>query len=162
MADRKLYKTREPLKKSESSELLLDFNDDRGPLGAKPAARRHARAQRGGAAAVPGETTADDLEPETLLDDDGIAIPSEALSKAASDTVLNISGSDAPLGFGSGLDEAELAGIDPVGRDVARALRDKVAAHARDPNAVEPAEAEMRRQMQAAKNRAQRAADESG
>ncbi len=76
--------------------------------------------------------TDDDMSPETLIDEDRSQESDESLPQA----------SESNVGLGHGLDEAELADRDPVGREEARRLKQTIRQHAHDPNAVEPAEAE--------------------
>lgn len=90
---------------------------------------------------------ADDLTPETLVPDDGLPIPSEAGRTTATDTLLQETDADGiGAGAGSGLDEAELADVDPVGREASRTLENRAIHHASDARFFEPAEAEMQRQ----------------
>ena len=63
-----------------------------------------------------GEVTADDLAPETLIDEDGGDGPHLYRGGRAADTTLReVDLSD--IGAGIGADEAELAEAQPVGRD---------------------------------------------
>lgn len=93
------------------------------------------------AAAMPdGEITADDLSPETLLDSEPSRTPHARDARTPADTALRTVNA-AQIGAGDGLDEAECADLDPVGRKAAAATRRKAQRHARDPNMVEPHEA---------------------
>lgn len=64
------------------------------------------------------ESTDDDLTPETLIPEDGARSPRErdASDNAPADETFSIVNDD-EIGAGQGLDEAELAEIDPVNRD---------------------------------------------
>lgn len=59
------------------------------------------------------QPTADDLSPETLIDESGARSPREAGDGEAADNDLRVVGAD-EIGGGSGLDEAELARIQPL------------------------------------------------
>ncbi len=82
-----------------------------------------------------GETTADDLTPETLLDSE----PSR-LGRNPADQSMRVVDA-AAIGAGNGLDEAEMAECSPVGQEAAEATRRKARAHAADPSMAEPHEA---------------------
>ena len=104
-----------------------------------PPARGREAGQSGGEIAD-GDVTADDAAPETLLDDERSATPSDRGRREPLDTVLR--GRDPEtIGTGRGKDEAELADDAPVGAEESRRLRRKAHEHARDPNHFEPAEA---------------------
>lgn len=107
------------------------------------------RVRHAGIAATGAESPKDDdLAPETLLEDPAL----DPVPEPAQDTLLR--GVDASqIGLGGGLDEAEEAERDPVGERHSRKLERKSKAHAADPNFFEPAEAEMRRQMRADRQR---------
>lgn len=57
---------------------------------------------------VDGKVTADDLAPETLLDEDRSHSPAARAGRDSADTVLSDAGED-DIGAGRGKDEAELA-----------------------------------------------------
>lgn len=59
------------------------------------------------------EPTDDDLSPETLIHEDGARSPHEGGADEANDEELSIVDED-EIGGGSGLDEAELADLDPL------------------------------------------------
>jgi hypothetical protein len=136
-----------------SSELDLGTDEGAGRVGdwrsrkklhdEFPPARVREAGQTGGE--VPGgphderDVTADDLSPETLLDEERSHTPSALARRDAQDSRLH-SVSEADIGEGGGLDEAELADRKPVGRDEARRLQRKIAEHAGNPNAFEPNE----------------------
>lgn len=86
------------------------------------------------------DVTADDMSPETLLDENRSRSPSARAGRQPTDTGLRTVGA-ADIGPGGGLDEQELADTEPVGRHEAERLRRKAAEHARDPNFFEPNEA---------------------
>lgn len=130
--------------------LALDEGLERGGRIGDPRSRAHRdrefppargrEAGRSGGEIVDGDITADDAAPETLLDDERSATPSDRGRREPLDTVLR--GRDpATIGGGRGKDEAELAGDAPVGAAESRRLRRKAQEHARDPNFFEPAEA---------------------
>ncbi|RYY75459.1 MAG: serine kinase/phosphatase [Gammaproteobacteria bacterium] len=62
---------------------------------------------------VDEEPTNDDLTPEILIPDDGARSPHEPGGTVPSDESLSIVGED-EIGEGYGLDEAELARVDPL------------------------------------------------
>lgn len=118
----------------------LDFGRD----GEKPAEdgqpfppARVAELGRSGGETLDGHVTADDLSPETLLDDDPSRSPAVRARRAPQDTQLSRSSSTA--GMGSGLDEAEWAERSPVGRDEAARLQQRSQRHANDAKQMEPA-----------------------
>lgn len=86
------------------------------------------------------DVTADDLAPETLLDEERSHTPDASGREPADQDLRTTRASN--IGAGRGLDEAELADTRPVGKRQADALKRKSEQHARDPNAFEPAEAE--------------------
>ena len=91
------------------------------------------------------DVTADDLSPETLLDSDASRTPSARQGRTAADRELSVT--DEPLGLGGGLDEAEDADREPVGRAEAAKLRRKSREHASDPNYFEPNEAAVQAEL---------------
>lgn len=112
-----------PYRDEETAEVEeLNF-DDSGPVGrigdeVSEAERQHL--ERGSKevglteAAVPDrQPTGDDLSPETLILEDGANSPNEAgYDRPADKTFRRVDGTD--IGAGSGLDEAELARVDPL------------------------------------------------
>lgn len=86
------------------------------------------------------DVTADDLAPETLLDEEPSHTP-DAGNREPADQALRATPAS-NIGAGRGLDEAELADSQPVGKREAGALKRKAEQHAHNPNAFEPAEAE--------------------
>jgi len=85
------------------------------------------------------DVTADDVAPETLLDEERSHTPDAGGRGPADQGLRSTSAGD--VGAGGGLDEAELADVDPVGSEAARRIRRKLERHARDPNSLEPHEA---------------------
>jgi hypothetical protein len=85
------------------------------------------------------DVTADDLAPETLLDEERSHTP-DASGREPSDQGLRETRAS-NIGAGGGLDEAEMADANPVGREEASKLKNKADKHARNPNAFEPHEA---------------------
>ena len=86
------------------------------------------------------EITADDLSPETLLDEERSHTPDAPRGRVPRDTELS-EVPDNGVGLGGGLDEAELADRDAVGRREAEAQRRRAREHAGNPNQFEPHEA---------------------
>jgi hypothetical protein len=116
-----------------------------------PDARVREAGQTGGE--IPyGDLTADDAAPETFLDDTGSSTPSDVAPRQPADTVLRGRTPGATT-TRQGKDEAELADSEPVGWAESRRLRRKAQAHARDPNAVEPHEAEEQAQQARVRDR---------
>ncbi|MEW6167159.1 MAG: hypothetical protein AB1651_05635 [Pseudomonadota bacterium] len=114
-----------------------------------PDARVREAGQSGGE--IPyGDLTADDAAPETFLDDTRSSTPSDVEPRQPADTVLRGRTPGATT-TRQGKDEAELADSEPVGWTESRRLRSKARAHARDPNAVEPHEAEEQAQQERAR-----------
>lgn len=110
-----------------------------------PPQRVRESGRSGGELPEPG-ITADDLSPETLLDEERSRSPDSPRGRAPLDTALRTIDDtvvgDGGAGFGSGADEAEQARREPVGAQQGEALRRKSRAHARDANFVEPHETE--------------------
>jgi hypothetical protein len=78
------------------------------------------RERQAGLAGVPGgDVTADDLSPETLLDDDRSHSPSARDSRDALDTILRCV-PETEIGAGNGPDEAEVGWPDSVAEHVRR------------------------------------------
>lgn len=94
------------------------------------------------------EDPADVLTPDTLLPDEGLN-PLLAASSGPLDMALRTVDID-DIGAGTGLDEAELAELDPVGAATADAQLVKAVRHATGRNFFEPAEAAMWREAAAA------------
>ncbi len=124
------------LRVKEYSPRPLSFDDDDRPPGRagdlRPAHEvlaefppsRVREAGLTGASMPGGEVTADDLAPETLLDDNPSHSPSAHSERDAMDTVLH-DVSEADIGAGGGLDEAEEAWADPISpNEQARRQRD--------------------------------------
>ncbi len=117
---------REPMLNEEPPK-ELDFGKDDGRSGRAgdprtprdvaeefPKAREQQAGMTGGELGD-GGITADDLAPETLLDEDRSHSPAAKNRRAAADTVLReVDGSE--IGGGGGRDEAELTEDDPAGR----------------------------------------------
>ncbi|NCE84221.1 serine kinase/phosphatase [Pseudomonas sp. Q1] len=76
-------------------------------------AERAREAGMTGASTAAHESTDDDMSPETLIREDGARDAREAGDGDAADYDLSIVDED-EIGGGNGLDEAELADIDPV------------------------------------------------
>ncbi|WP_157622691.1 hypothetical protein [Solimonas soli] len=87
------------------------------------------------------EVTADDMTPETLLDEQRSHTPDASRGRVPQDGRLS-SVPGAAIGAGGGADEAERADKEPVGRGEAEALRRRARAHAADANYFERHEAE--------------------
>jgi len=66
-----------------------------------------------GASTDDHESTDDDMSPETLIHEDGARDAREAGEDSAADYDLSVVGEE-EIGGGSGLDEAELADLDPL------------------------------------------------
>ncbi len=66
-----------------------------------------------GASTDDHESTDDDMSPETLIHEDGARDAREAGEDSAADYDLSVVGED-EIGGGNGLDEAELADLDPL------------------------------------------------
>ncbi|PPE74116.1 hypothetical protein C3942_08740 [Solimonas fluminis] len=117
----------------------LELERDAGePGGAGPfPAARVAELGRSGGETPDGHVTADDLSPETLLDDDPSRSPAVRARRAPQDAQLRRSGSTA--GMGDGPDEAEMADRKPVGRKEAAKLERRSQRHANDARYLEPA-----------------------
>lgn len=139
------------------SELDFERGDEREGRIGDPKPMREVREEFPGrrereAGSTGGETpdqhvTADDMAPETLLDSERSHTPRSMRGRAANDTSLSTAGEDA-VGMGGGLDEAEEADVDPVGKREAERIRRTSQQHAADPNMVEPHEARERAQAQ--------------
>lgn len=136
-------KSRRRTPRDDRAPPALSFDDDREETATDRAARttfpaaRVAELGRSGGETPDGHVTADDLSPETLLDDDPSRSPAIRARRVPLDRQLRRD--DATAGMGSGPDEAELAERDPVGRDEARKLRQRSEAHAIDARFMEPA-----------------------
>jgi len=72
-----------------------------------------------GASTDDHHSTDDDLSPETLIHEDGARSPSEQGEDEAADLDLTVVDED-DIGGGSGLDEEELAIVDPLDGDARR------------------------------------------
>jgi len=116
-----------------------------------PPARTRKVGLTGGETPKRDEVTADDLAPETLLDDDPSHTP-DAGGRGPNDAVLRALDAGRS-GVGLGSDEAELAGQRPVGHKEAERLRRLAERHARDLNAVEPYEAAMQDELRRSRRR---------
>lgn len=92
----------------------------------------------GGETVDRGRVTADDLAPETLLDDRGGMDPGTVRSAPPADATLRVVDASA-AGLGDGNDEAEDAQESPISRAEHERLRRRVA-RAGAPGDVEPAE----------------------
>jgi len=87
----------------------------------------------------PERNTADDLAPDTLLDEAGGQEPAEQQGPQANDTVLSVVDASA-IGAGDGRDEAEDAQVDPISPAEHRRLQRRVARSGGDVTALEPNE----------------------
>jgi hypothetical protein len=87
----------------------------------------------------PERNTADDLAPDTLLDDEGGQQPAEQRGPQPADAALTVTG-DIGLGLGGGRDEAEDAQVDPISPAEHRRLQQRVARSGGDVTALEPNE----------------------
>jgi hypothetical protein len=133
----------------DPQRLRFDRGDERGgrtgDLRARVASNeefppeRVRQAGQTGGETIDSEVTADDLSPETVLDSEPSRSPAARRGRIAADRDLSIT--EEPLGLGGGLDEAEDADRDPVGRAEAAKLREKSREHASDANYFEPNEA---------------------
>lgn len=125
--------------RGEAAPHPLEFErDSEGADGSQafPSARV-AGLGRSGGETPDGRVTADDLSPETLLDDDASRSPAVRARRAPQDAQLTRSTSTA--GMGSGLDEVEWAERRPVGCDQAKKLQQRSERHANDARQIEPA-----------------------
>jgi len=87
----------------------------------------------------PERNTADDLAPDTLLDQEGGQEPAEQHGPQSNDTLMRVvDGSD--IGAGDGRDEAEEAQVDPISKAEHRRLQQRVARSGGDVTALEPNE----------------------
>jgi len=116
-----------------------------------PPARTRKAGLTGGETPERDEVTADDLTPETLLDDDPSHTP-DAGGRDPNDAVLRALDAGRS-GVSVGADEAELAEQRPVGHKEAERLRHLAERHARDLNAVEPYEAAMQYELHRSRRR---------
>lgn len=116
-----------------------------------PAARARKAGLTGGETPEKDDVTADDLTPETLLDDDPSRSP-DAAGRDPNDSVLRALDAGRS-GIGGGVDEAEMAERQPVGRREAKRLQRLAERHARDLNAVEPYEAAMQDELRRSRRR---------
>ena len=125
--------------RGEAARAPLDFEREaEKPRDGQPfPAARVAELGRSGGETPDGHVTADDLSPETLLDDDPSRSPAVRARRAPQDTQLTRSTSTA--GMGSGLDEAEWAERSPVGREAAKKMERRSKSHANDARQMEPA-----------------------
>lgn len=131
-------------------DLKFEQGDERSRVG-EPKSRRQMRdefppervreAGRTAGEMPGGEVTADDMAPETLLDEERSRTPDSARGRAPLDTALDVLDGTI-VGGGIGPDEAERAQRDPVGTREAEALRRRAHAHAADANSFEPHETE--------------------
>lgn len=115
---------REELEEGSSDVEELSFDDDDSPARSGELLPRTdiereqspERVRQAGLteASQPGEgPTDDDLAPENLIPEDGANSPSEAGSGGPTDKTFTLVDAD-EIGGGSGLDEAELAQVDPL------------------------------------------------
>lgn len=74
----------------------------------------------------PERNTADDLSPETLLDDSGGMNPADEHEPRPADTALSVVDSGA-IGAGGGRDEAEDARVNPISPEEHRRLKRRIA-----------------------------------
>lgn len=151
--------TREPRRTGRASrvndapprELQFEQGDERDGRVGDPQSRRELReefpparvrdAGRTAGEVVDRDVTADDASPETLLDDERSRTPASTRGRVPQDARLSrVSAREA--GLGGGVDEAEQADLEPVGRREAEALQRRVREHAADANFFERNEAE--------------------
>lgn len=116
--------------------------DQEGPIPSGADAEHFPKARvaelgRSGGETPDGHVTADDLSPETLLDDDPSRSPAVKARRAPQDTQLTRGCSTE--GMGAGLDEAEWAERSPVGKAEAQRLQRHSESHANDARHMEPA-----------------------
>ena len=146
-------KQRKTATEGQRGELDFERGDEREGRIGDPRPAREVREEFPGrrereAGSTGGETpdqhvTADDMAPETLLDSEPSHTPRSMRGRAANDASLSTVGEDG-IGAGGGLDEAEEADVDPVGKREAERIRRTSQRHAADPNMVEPHEARER------------------
>lgn len=134
-------------RRRDSSVAPLDFGGEgEASLTVGEEVRRFPRTRvaelgRSGGETPDGHVTADDLSPETLLDDDPSRSPAVKLRRAPRGTQLTRSSAAADIGMGAGLDEAEWAQRSPVGKAEAERLASRSRKHAADARFMEPAAA---------------------
>lgn len=87
----------------------------------------------------PERNTADDLAPDTLLDEEGGREPAEQHGPQSTDTQMRIV-DESGIGAGGGRDEAEAAQVDPISPAEHRRLQQRVARSGGDVTALEPNE----------------------
>ena len=87
----------------------------------------------------PERNTADDLAPDTLLDQEGGQEPAEQLGPRSNDTAMRVV-DESGIGAGDGLDEAEEAQRNPISKAEHRRLQQRVARSGGDVTALEPNE----------------------
>jgi len=87
----------------------------------------------------PERNTADDLAPDTLLDEEGGHEPAEQQGPQSADTLMRVV-DESGIGAGDGLDEAEEAQVDPISKAEHRRLQQRVARSGGDVGALEPNE----------------------
>jgi hypothetical protein len=92
-----------------------------------------------GETAHPERNTADDLAPDTLLDEEGGQQPAEQHGPQSADTLLRVA-DDRGLGLGDGRDEAEQARVDPISPAEHRRLQRRIARSGGDVTQLEPNE----------------------
>ncbi|HUP92685.1 MAG TPA: hypothetical protein VM074_10595 [Solimonas sp.] len=126
-----------PRKKSSERPRALSFEDDPRPIRTgdllspeevreKLPPTRGRLAGRTGGEVNTGRPTADDLSPETLLDDDPSQEPSALRRRVPADSRLGIREASM-IGAGLGPDEAEAARRDPIKPEEHRELRRRAA-----------------------------------
>lgn len=104
-----------------------------------PARVRDAGLTGGETSARRDGVTADDLAPETLLDEAGGGDPGDLRTIAPADSALSVVDASA-AGLGDGPDEAEDAQASPIARAELERLRRRIARAGASPNDFEPAE----------------------
>ena len=87
----------------------------------------------------PARNTADDLAPDTLLDQEGGQEPAEQHGPQSTDTLMRVV-DESGIGAGAGRDEAEEAQVNPISADEHRRLQQRVARSGGDVTALEPNE----------------------
>lgn len=87
----------------------------------------------------PSRNTADDLAPDTLLDEEGGQAPAEQHGPQSNDTLMRVV-DESGIGAGGGRDEAEDAQVDPISPAEHRRLQQRVARSGGDVTALEPNE----------------------
>ena len=112
-------------------------NSDRAPRFSAQRVREAGRTA--GETAHPDRNTADDLAPDTLLDDEGGQDPAGQHGPRSADTLLRVV-DDSRIGAGDGRDEAEDARADPISAEEHRRIKRRIARSGGGVKALEPNE----------------------